>query len=159
MKKYLKHLSKVPNVSNPNFNDETVLDIIRNAGYSVYIDEYKRSPTSTGNDNQGTFGFWTRQLAGIGVEHPIIYYNEIYSFIKDTKVWSCVISWKYDSSDSITSDTCVTEFKDKSAPKIKNLFKDGITLINGNCVAGVFTSFELTKDAIKKDLEQFDEIK
>lgn len=50
MKSRLRKKAKAPGISDPAFSDETVLEIIRNAGYGTYIDEYKRASTGTGNN-------------------------------------------------------------------------------------------------------------
>lgn len=150
-----KKFSKVPNVSDPNFSDEEVLQIIRDAGYGTFIDEYKRMSTGTGNNNQGLKGFWTRQVAGPGIEYPIIYYNEIYPFVKGGNKWTCLVSWKYDTNDNLINNAMVSEFKDKSGLEVFSLFQSGTKMPDGNDVIGKFESFDEAQVAVKNDLENY----
>ena len=151
-------MSKVPNVSNPSFSDEEALQIIRDAGYGIFIDEYKRVSTGTGNDNQGFWGFWTRQIAGVGVQNPIIFYNELYSFVKGGNKWSCVISWKYDTERNLINEPHVTPFPDVSGPNVIKEFRSGTKIYNQYNVIGEFDSFNAAQEKVKEDLEKFKDI-
>ena len=149
--------SRVPNVSDPSFSDEEVLQIIRDAGYGVFIDEYKRAPTGTGND-EGFWGFWTRQMSGVGIKNPIIFYNEIYPFVNGGKKWSCIISWKYDTEGNLINEPCVTPFPNLSAANLRNDIVNGIQLSNDYYVIGNFNSYKDAQDAVKNDLKKFENI-
>ncbi len=157
IKKRLKlRFAKVPNVNNPSFNDSDVLDIIRNAGFKKYVDDYKRVSAGTGDDQQGSKGFWTRQLAGVGVKHPIIFYNEVYSFTKSGEVKTFVVSWRYDTNDNLlNSEVCVTKFNDSAAKVIRN-FSSIVQLFNGYNVTGEFSSYQMAKNSVEKDVEQYE---
>jgi len=155
-KRLRKILSKVPNVNNPSFDDNTVLDIIKNAGFSNIIEEYKRAPTGTGDNNQGSKGFWTRQLAGAGVENPIVFYCETYSFVKNGNMKTFIVSWKYDTNDNITNESSVTDFESNAISAIRTI-SSGTKLKNGYSVVGEYASYEAAKEAVEQDVAQYKE--
>lgn len=145
MKSRLRKKAKVPNVSDPYFSDETVLEIIRNAGYGAYIDKYKRAPTGTGNDQQGFYGQWTRQnIAGSEIEFPMIYYTELYPFIKGGKAVTFLVAWRYDTDGKLVENDpknpVVTKIDD-FANKAKSRLSTGLRMDNGVAVLGEFASY------------------
>ena len=132
--------ARVPNVSSPSFNDKEVLDIISNAGYGNEIKGSQRVETGTGDNEQGSKGFWS--IATAQGNKPTIYYNEIYSFNVDNGVQTFVITWAYDENLNITNNTCVTSYPDASVRSILSTYRSGTNLENGNSVTGVYNSID-----------------
>jgi len=146
-------MSKVPNVSYPSFSDQEVLDIIQNAGYTKYFtDKYTRTNTGTGIE-QGYHGFWTKQVAGPGVEHPIIFYNELYPFTEGENVDSLLVSWRYDTNDNLIEDPCVTQFEGIRPRNLMNTIRNGAQLNNGYNVIGEFNSYDKAKQSVQDDIK------
>lgn len=148
MKSRLLRKAEVLNVSEPYFSDETVLEIIRNAGYGAYIDEYNRPSTGTGNNQQGYSGQWTKQYTfGSEIEFPMIYYTELYQFTKGGKVVTFLIAWRYDTEGNLSQADPIVTKKNIPASKVRARLSSGLQMKDGTTVLGMFSSYEKALEA------------
>lgn len=145
-------MAQVPNISDPFFSDDEVMQAIKNSQYSKYADENEYKRPGAGNKyKQGMRGFFTRQMTNNDI-NPIIFYCEAYQFNHKNSPNTLIISWQYSSNYKInTKVDCITEFPDITALATINIFASGTQLNNGITVAGIFASLQDTINQIEAD--------
>ena len=159
----MKKFSKVPNNTGITIDDDVICDALKNEGYSQYFDEkvYKRSIAGP-DKNQGSKGFWTKEIAGVGVQNPIAFYIELYSFskINSSDVDTFVISFRYDTNFNLNTDIdSITKLDGMSALNAFRSFNNGIKLKNGYDVIGTFESLSDVKMSIENDVKKYNVLK
>ena len=150
--------AKVPNISTPNFSDNTCINIIGSSEFSYLLDETKYERIF--NNNQGCKGFFSRQVPNYdGIKYPIIFYNEMYPFKEkgsNGNIYTILLSWMYDIDGKIMRDdeefpedklkirsAIVSKF-DMTPQQLESSInsESGETISSGDAISSTFSSYE-----------------
>lgn len=101
---------------------EQSLQLIKSSDYSAYADL-----EADGKGGVGVEAFHLIQEAGKGVEHPIIYYAEIWPYkVEGQNETNCLLlAWRYDVDGNLTNNGLVTLFAHMSYRAVRQKFRSG----------------------------------